>query len=105
MKPRGYYVIEDVHTSLVDRYTGFDAASDEANTKLTMIHGFIRHGVIRSQYLQPEEIDYLNSQIDYVNLWVRNSTAHSMTCIVKRTEIDVATTDCLWPEHSQLHDP
>ncbi len=84
IKPKGYYVIEDVHTSLVDRYDGFGAEKSEENTTLTMVNEFIRHGRIKSRYMRPEEMDYLNSHIEFCNLFVRNNYAHSITCIFQK---------------------
>ena len=37
VKPGGYYVIEDVHTSLPELYRGYGVQDNEANTTLTMI--------------------------------------------------------------------
>lgn len=84
VKPGGYYVIEDVHTSLVGRYEGFGADKSEENTTLTMIHEFIRHSKIRSRYMMPEEIEYLNDRIEFCNLFVRNNYAHSMTALFRK---------------------
>jgi hypothetical protein len=86
VKPGGYYVIEDVHTSLPNRYPGFGVQKEEENTTLGMINGFIRQEKIRSVYLTPDEMEYLNNTIEYCNLWVSNNSAHSMTCIFKKKE-------------------
>jgi demethylmacrocin O-methyltransferase len=42
VKPGGYYVIEDVHTSLPALWKGYGVARDGANTTLRMIENFIR---------------------------------------------------------------
>jgi demethylmacrocin O-methyltransferase len=84
VKPGGFYVIEDVHTSLPNRYPGFGVQKDEANTTLEMIHHFIRHEKIKSRYLTPQEVDYLNKNIDYCSFYVSNNWAHSMSCIFKK---------------------
>jgi hypothetical protein len=84
VKPGGYYVIEDVHTSLLDHYSNYGALKTEENTTLTMLRYFIRNGKIRSRYMRPEEVEYLNRQIDYCNLFVRNNAAHSMACIFRK---------------------
>jgi len=86
VKPAGYYVIEDVHTSLTDRYEGYGAQKGQENTTLRMINQFIRNARIESQYLRPEEAEYLNSRIEYCNLFVKNNSAHSITCIFKKKE-------------------
>lgn len=84
VKPGGYYVIEDVHTSLYDYYPAYGAEEDEKNTTLSMIHNFNRYSSIRSPYLTSEEMDYLNNNIDYCSLFFRNNTIYSMTCIFKK---------------------
>jgi demethylmacrocin O-methyltransferase len=84
VKPGGYYVIEDVHTSLPERYKGFGVGKSEADTTLRMINYFNRYARVKSVYLRPDEMDYLNRNIEYCNLFVRNNSAHSMTCIFKK---------------------
>jgi len=86
VKPGGYYVIEDVHTSLPELYRGYGVQDNEANTTLTMINSFIRHGRIQSQYLRRDEIEYLNSHIEYANLFSRRNQlgSISLTCIFQK---------------------
>ncbi len=84
VKPGGFYVIEDVHTSLPNRYPGFGVEKDEANTTLGMIHHFIRHEKIKSRYLTPQEAEYLNKNIEYCSFYISNNEAHSMSCIFKK---------------------
>jgi SAM-dependent methyltransferase len=84
LNPGGYYVIEDVHTSLPDRFEGYGADLDESNTTLTMVNGIIRHGKVKSMYLTPDEIDYLNKHIEYVNLFSRQNEPHSTAAIFRK---------------------
>jgi len=55
IKPGGYYIIEDVHTSLHSRYPGYGVEHGKRNTTLYMIHYFIKRTVIKSKYLTEEE--------------------------------------------------
>jgi hypothetical protein len=80
VRPGGYYIIEDVHTSLLDN---FGAEPDGGNTTLTMINGFVRNGKIGSKYMTDEERNYLDLNISYCNLMSRNEGA-SITCIFKK---------------------
>jgi demethylmacrocin O-methyltransferase len=90
VKPGGYYVIEDVHTSLPEFYKGFGVEENEANSTLNMINYFVRHGRIQSQYLRPDEIEYLNSHIEFVDLFARKNRLRSITCIFqKKNEVPV----------------
>ncbi|MDP7265737.1 MAG: hypothetical protein QGH39_09300 [Candidatus Thermoplasmatota archaeon] len=84
VKPGGYYIIEDVHTSLPNYYPSY-APKDQENSTLRMINNFIENSVIKSKYLKPEEIEYLNNNIEYCNLFFRNNGPHSITCIFKKS--------------------
>ena len=90
VKPGGYYIIEDLHTSLWK--SGFGAEPDESNTTLTMIQTFIKTRSINSRYLTNEEAEYLNKTIAYCNLFSRNDTFlnkspwYSITCILKKKD-------------------
>lgn len=80
VRPGGYYIIEDLQTSLLD---GYEAEPGEGNTTLTMIHRFVRSGEIESKYMTDEERKYLALNISYCNL-VSRSQGTSMTCIFKK---------------------
>lgn len=80
--PGGYYIIEDVHTSLLSDY---GTEPGEENTTLTMINRFIRSGKIESKYMNEEERQYLDSNISYCNLMSRNMGT-SITCIFKKKQ-------------------
>jgi hypothetical protein len=88
VKPGGYYIIEDVHTSLPDYNLGpgynFGVVKGEANSTLRMIQNFIETRKIKSPYMTIEEMRYLNRSIEYTVLFSRNSRGHSMTCIIKK---------------------
>jgi hypothetical protein len=77
VRPGGYYIIEDVHTSLLSDY---GVEPGEANTTLTMIHQYVRSGQIESKYMTEEEKQYLDSNISYCNLMSRDKGT-SITCI------------------------
>jgi hypothetical protein len=79
LKPGGYYVIEDVHTSFFGSDYGVE--KNEGNTTLTMINNFIRSRKIESKYMTAEEKNYLTKNIRYCNLLSRKS---GITCIFKK---------------------
>jgi hypothetical protein len=85
VKPGGYYVIEDVHTSLPMEMAA-DVDPDGANTTLTMIQGFITSGTLRSSYLSTEENRYLTREVEYCNLFVRQrgNSDPSITAIFRK---------------------
>lgn len=76
----GYYIIEDVHTSLLREFT---VESGEENTTLSMINRFVQSGQIKSKYMTEDERQYLNLNISYCNLMSRDKGT-SMTCIFKK---------------------
>jgi cephalosporin hydroxylase len=84
VKPGGYYVIEDVHTSLSNIYPEFMAIP--ATSTLSMIEGFIRKSSahIDSLYMTLDEMTYLQDHIDLVSLNTRNRSNRSMTCLFKK---------------------
>jgi len=82
--PGGYYIIEDVHTSLPQFYPGFDVDESGANSTLRMINHFLETRKIESQYLNLEERMYLQRNIDYPVLFYRNRKMPSMACIIKK---------------------
>jgi len=85
--PGGYYIIEDVHTSLPEFYpqTFYGVAKNEKNSTLRMINKYMRTGKIESQYLTPDESKYLTKNIEYCNLFFRKrKTKPSITCILKK---------------------
>ena len=84
LKPGGYYVIEDVHTSLPHFWSGFGVEPGGANSTLTMITNFISSGRLESRYLAPAEAKYLARNIEFCNLFSRNNRFHSLTCILKK---------------------
>lgn len=81
LKAGGYYIIEDVHTSLYG--TDYGVEENEENTTLVMINNFIRNGRIESEYMTTEEENYLTTNIRYCNLLSRNS-GNSIACIFKK---------------------
>ena len=85
VRPGGYYVIEDVHTSLPALWKGYGVEQGERNTTLRMLENFVRstHPTITSKYMLPDEIAHLNAQIESVNIWYRPGT-RSIAAILKK---------------------
>lgn len=79
IRSSGIYVIEDLHTSLSDGYR--DHKPYETST-LYMLEHFQKYNVITSEYLLPEEIDYLNANINSIEIFKNNTSITSV--IVKK---------------------
>lgn len=86
VRPGGYYVVEDVHSSLPDAYPfkGFAVETDGSNTTLLMLERFVRTGRFESRYLTPEEADLLNRDVEFSNLFHRHGATPSVTCVLQR---------------------
>ena len=85
VRPGGYYVIEDVHTSLPALWKGYGVARDGANTTLRMLENFIRSSspAIRSRYMLDAEMTYLAEHIESVVLSHRPKS-RSLMCVLKK---------------------
>jgi hypothetical protein len=85
VKPGGYYVIEDVHTSLPSLWKGYGVARDGANTTLRMIENFMRSPspAIHSRYMLDTEMAYLTEHIESVVVSHRPQS-RSIMCVLKK---------------------
>lgn len=80
VKPGGYYIIEDVNTSIGLNKDKFGADKDEGNTTYTMITNFLRNTEIKSKYMTKEEEEYLTANIKNCNL-LKTSHKAAISCI------------------------
>ena len=85
VRPGGYYVIEDVHTSLPALWKGYGVARDGANTTLRMLENFVRSAspAIRSRYMLEAEMAYLTDNIESVIVSHRPQSRSIMAVIKK----------------------
>ena len=86
VKPGGYYILEDVHTSILALWpSGFGVEPDSNNTTLRMIQNYMQseHPTFQSKYMLPEEMKYLNENVEFANLLYR-AKSRSMVCIFKK---------------------
>lgn len=85
VRPGGYYIIEDVHTSLPALWQGYGVARDGANTTLRMLENFIRSSspAIRSRYMLDAEMKYLTDNIESVIISHR-PRSRSLMCVLKK---------------------
>lgn len=85
VRPGGYYVIEDVHTSLPALWKGYGVERGGANSTLRMLENFIRGAEpsIRSKYMRPDEAAYLDQHIESVTITHR-PRSRSIMAVLKR---------------------
>lgn len=86
VKPGGLFIIEDVHTSLPDFYPDpfFKVNDAQTNTTLFMLERFIRTGTIHSDYMTPEEMEYLSTHIERIELHYLSNAKHSIVCVIHK---------------------
>jgi len=77
----GYYILEDVHTSLM--YPGWGIDDDQKNTTLAMIEAFVRTGKLSSRYMTPAEARYVTEHVQNCSLF-KGEDKFSITWIVKK---------------------
>ena len=86
LNPGGYYIIEDVHTSLPIYYPdpAFKVNEDGSNTTLLMLENFNRTSEILSQYMTVEEMTYIQNNIETMDISYRITRHHSIMCVIKK---------------------
>lgn len=82
----GYYIIEDIHTSIPKYYpdSDFKVNENETNTTLLMLEWYLRTGEIKSDYMTPEEMKFLEENIQSLDIKFINTRHHSMLCIIRK---------------------
>ena len=94
LKKGGIYIIEDVHTSypyhVIPNHLGnlndfkkrWHISKDFYNTTYIMLKNYEIFNRIHSSYMSDEEMKYINNNINYFNLNIRNEYK-SVTCVMK----------------------
>jgi cephalosporin hydroxylase len=85
VRPGGYYVLEDIHTSIPAIRPGYGVESDGSNSTLRMIQNYMQSAppAFKSKYMLPEEMKYLDEHVEFANLHYRASS-RSIFCIFKK---------------------
>jgi hypothetical protein len=82
VKPGGYFIIEDLHTSM---WRGQWFNNDCLVTTLDMLIHFNNNSKIVSNYITDEEARYLEEQVEFVSVWSRTEHMNeSVTSIIKK---------------------
>ncbi len=80
----GLYIIEDVHTSLPAYYDGFGRDSALSNTTLKIFTDYIMNEDIESVYMTKEEKVYLETWIEYIEIYKRKNSMHSTAVVIRK---------------------
>lgn len=85
VRPGGYHILEDIHTSIPALWPGYGVEPDGSNSTLRMIQNYMQSvpPTFKSKYMLSEEMTYLNEHVDFANLNHRNSS-QSIVCIFKK---------------------
>ena len=90
LKPGGYYIIEDLHTSLPEFYPyRYDVNEEETNTTLGMLIDYIRTADLASEYLTEYEIEYIMLNAEWVALHHQVGELQSITGVIRKKEVEV----------------
>lgn len=81
VRPGGYYILEDLHTSLM--FPGWGIHEDRGNSTLAMIEQFIAHGVIRSRHMTEAEMAFLTNKIADCRIF-KGKSPLSLTCVMRK---------------------
>jgi hypothetical protein len=86
VKPGGIYVLEDLHTSLelINKPNNWHYWGEIDKTKtLTMLQEFKKNGKIHSDYMSQEDMNYLNENIESVEIY-QSSPDWSVTSVIRK---------------------
>lgn len=84
VRPGGFYVVEDVHTS--NMYPGWKVEPDRENTTLRMIDRWNKLGRIKTKYMTPEEAQYVADHIEWATLY-KGEGPLSLTWVIKKKRV------------------
>jgi hypothetical protein len=80
LKSKGYYILEDLHTSLLPIYLRSDSYE---NSTLNVLEEVKKNGIFKSKYLTAEENEYLQNNIESIEILKNNSNSITSMIIKK----------------------
>ncbi|GAB5416748.1 MAG: hypothetical protein Crog4KO_22370 [Crocinitomicaceae bacterium] len=84
LEPGGLFIIEDVHTSIPAYYEGFGQDSTLSNTTLKTFLDYLVTESIESVYMTEEEQVYLETHIEYIEIYKRKNSMHSTAVVIRK---------------------
>ncbi len=87
VKPGGFYILEDIHTSIPALWPDYGVEPGGANSTLRMIQDYMGAAppAFRSQYMLPAEVAYLDQHVEYINLVYRTDSRSMVAIFRKKT--------------------
>jgi SAM-dependent methyltransferase len=87
LKPGGIYILEDLHTSveakMPEKYV-FGWGDPEKTITLDMLEEFVETGRMRSDYMNAEEMKYLEKNIEFCEILRKNENYYSITSEIRK---------------------
>ena len=99
LRPGGYYVVEDLHTSFMQRIDLFDG--DKAvdyyetgvgrcqSTTYQIVQALSEGSAFASEFMSEAERRYLTDRVQWVEIFDRNGDQQHMTCILKKRPLSL----------------
>lgn len=84
LAPGGIFIIEDVHTSIPAYYEGFGKDETLSNTTLNVFLEYLMSESIESEFMTDDEELYLETHIDYIEIYKRKNTMHSTAIVIRK---------------------
>ena len=85
LKPGGFYILEDLHTSRFPAYNAFKGP-DDLITTLDMLETLKHTKKVISSYMSDEAISYIQSNTKDVNIWSKTIDFNeSVTSVIEKT--------------------
>ncbi len=87
LKPGGYYILEDIHTSYPDPSADYGLLPDGSNSTHQMLLDFKKTGQFKSPHAPQEELDYLSSQVTLCEVFEHEDKSKHLTSILRKRDV------------------
>jgi hypothetical protein len=99
VRPGGYYVVEDLHTSFIRRNEPSEdgesadrcqaGASSRESTTYEIIQALSEGSPMRSEFIREAERRHLSERVEWVEVFDRNGDRRHMTCILRKRPLSL----------------
>ncbi len=84
LKPGGYYILEDIHTSLPGQTIDFGLDEDLSNSTYQMLLNFKQTGKFESRYMLPHEREYLDANVAECEIYSFGDESKHLTSLLRK---------------------
>jgi hypothetical protein len=99
VRPGGYYIVEDLHTSFMQRIDLFEGSNAVdyyetgvgkcESTTYESVQALSEGSPVRSEFINEAERRYLTDRVQWVEIFDRNGDQQHMTCILKKRPLSL----------------